>query len=72
MTDRIFAFTVTLEKPTREDDVEATVAAISMIKGVAKVVPLVADAETYFAVETARHELGRQLWAVLYPKTEGR
>ena len=68
MTDRIYAYTVTLLKEVREDDAEGITNAIGMIRGVAKVVPLVADAATYFGIETARHELGEKLWRVLYPK----
>lgn len=64
MTDRVFAYTVILEKETREDDAEAITQAIRMIKGVADVSPMVANAELYFATETARRELTDKLWKV--------
>lgn len=57
MTDRHIAYTVVLEKPVREDDAEAIVQALSMVKGVRQVVPLVATIEQYVATETARGEL---------------
>jgi hypothetical protein len=68
MTDRIIAYTVTLIREIRDDDAEAITNAIRMIKGVANVVPVVSDPNTYWAKDTARLELGKQLWAVLYPE----
>ena len=73
MTDRIYAYTVTLKRETRDDDAEHITNAIQMIKGVADVVPLVSTPENYFAVQRARSELGEKLWEVLYPpRKEGR
>lgn len=69
MTDRVFAYTVILEREVRTDDAEAIENAIRMVKGVAAVTPQVASASDYFAVETARRELGQKLWEVLYPKS---
>jgi hypothetical protein len=71
MTDRYFAYTVILEHPTRSDDAEQIEQAIRMVRGVADVVPQIADSNTYFATETARRELGQKLWEVLYPKAAG-
>lgn len=71
MTDRVIAYTVTLEREVREDDAEAIENAIRMVKGVAEVVPVVASVDAYWAKETARTELGRELWAVLYPMKKG-
>ena len=68
MTDRYIAFTVVLDREVREDDAEPILKAIAMIKGVREVVPLVADPGIYWAKETARHELGQQLFGILYPK----
>jgi hypothetical protein len=65
MTDRYFALTVTLADLIRQDDAEAIVQAIKMIKGVQDVVPQVADAETYWAHESARLELKSWLLDVL-------
>jgi hypothetical protein len=69
VTDRIFAYTVILEREIRADDAEAIENAIRMVKGVAEVTPQVANASDYFAVETARRELGQKIWEVLYPKS---
>jgi len=57
VTDRHVAYTVLLEREIREDDAEAIVSAISMVKGVREVVPVVADVGMYFAVSAARHDL---------------
>lgn len=57
VTDRYVAFTVVLEAPTRDDDAQATVDAIKQLKGVSEVVPVVADANTYWGKSTAKREL---------------
>lgn len=44
---------------------------IQMIRDAIGVTPLVPDAQTYFAQMTARNNLVRKLWGVLYPKSEG-
>lgn len=49
MTDRYSGFTVLLNHDTREDDAEAIVAALKMIKGVAAVTPIVSDYATHVA-----------------------
>ena len=66
MTDRFFAVTVLLEKDTREDDAQAILEAISMIKGVASASPHIADLGQWAAEERARHEIRDKLWKVLY------
>lgn len=43
MTDRIFQLTVLLEEPMRDDDVQRTVEATQMVKGVSGVKPHVSD-----------------------------
>jgi hypothetical protein len=68
MTDHIYALTVSLSQETREDDAEAIINAILMIKGVKSVTTLVANPELYWAEERARSELIDKLWDVLYPK----
>lgn len=65
MTERIFAYTVVLEKDIREDDSEAIIHAIEMIKGVAEVKPLIAQPELYWAYTKARRELMDKLVQVL-------
>lgn len=67
MTDRLNALTVVLDRDVRTDDAAALIAAIGMIKGVASVVPHVADLEDHIAHERVRRELGEKLIAVLYP-----
>ena len=51
MTDRIEGFVVTLEKCTRDDEVEHIINALHMTKGVLNVTPLIASPETYCAYE---------------------
>jgi hypothetical protein len=65
MTDRIYALTVFLEKPTRDDDVEEIVNAILMIKGVTGVKHHIADVALEWGKEAARRELIEKLWTVL-------
>jgi len=65
VTDRIYAYTVVLDRKIREDDAEAITNAMRMIKGVADVTPLVATPSVCFAETQARRELEQKLWAVL-------
>lgn len=68
MTDRYNALLVVLEQDIRDDDAEATIAAIRQIKGVLDVTPNVVDSGDYIVAEMrVRHELGQRLWQVLYP-----
>lgn len=57
MSDRIKGLTVILEPNIRDDDAEPIINAISMLKGVARVKPHIADTEHYFAVQSAQHDL---------------
>lgn len=57
MSDRVHSITVVLEKDIRSDDAEWVINAIKMIRGV-----------THMAEERARHALGQQLIAIIYPK----
>lgn len=70
MTDRYNALLVVLEQDTRDDDAEATIAAIRQIKGVLDVTPNVVSSADHIADMRARHELGQRLWRVLYPTAE--
>jgi hypothetical protein len=73
MTDRIRHLTVLLEQDTRTDDLEPIIAAISHIRGVAKVTPgQPVNMSDYIARETAKRELGVQLLAIVFPKQEPR
>lgn len=67
MTDRYYAFTVTLDKSIRSDDAQPIIDAIRMIKGVSDVVPVVENVELHWAQERARRELGEKILAILYP-----
>ncbi len=65
MTDSVHALTVVLEAPLREDDVQAIVKAILMIKGVCNVQTHIADVNHYASYERARQDLLLQLYTVL-------
>jgi hypothetical protein len=69
MSGRINTITVVLEKETKDDDCEAILTAIRMVKGVIAVTPNVADHTEYMAQERTRRELGQKIWEVLYPKS---
>jgi ADP-dependent phosphofructokinase/glucokinase len=57
MTDRIKGLSVALEKPIRADDCEELIAAIKMLKGVAKVKTHVANYDHWFAAQQVRNEI---------------
>ncbi len=61
MTDRIRHLTVILEQDTREDDLEATLAAIAQIRGVDKVIPHVVRVEDRIARSVATGSLYRRV-----------
>ncbi len=65
MTGRYCGFVVTLENELRDDDAEATIAAIKQLRGVVSVAPVVANYEHHMAKAQARSELVGQLWDVL-------
>ncbi len=70
MTDRIQAFTVTLDKDIREDDVEVVITAIYMIRHVLSVEPHVAGLDAHVARQRVRRELHELLFAVLNPELQ--
>lgn len=59
------AFTVILEMPLRDEEVEPILSAIRQIRGVADVVPQVADPQVYWAESRARHKLLLEILAML-------
>jgi hypothetical protein len=67
MTDRVNGFFVVLEQDIREDDAEATIAAIKQIRGVLSVKPNVGGFDEYIAEMRVRSELTDALLKVLYP-----
>ena len=70
MTDRIKGFVVTLDRDIREDDAEATINALKMVKGVIAV-ERVRDTPG-IAIETTRlrAEMAEKIWE-LYKDTAG-
>lgn len=67
MSDRINTITVVLEKDVRDDDCEAVLNAMRMIKGVLRATPNVASVSDHMAEERAKHHLGQKLIALIYP-----
>ena len=61
MTDRYHALTVVLDDDIRDDDAEAIINAIRMIRGVADVTPHVVDPETHSARIRARSDVRDKL-----------
>lgn len=68
MTDRFNTITVVLEKEMRDDDAEATLAAIRQIRGVLDAKGNVSDMTEWMAETRARRELGEKLLAILYSR----
>ena len=68
MTERYIALTVALEGQIREEDAQAIINAIKMIKGVGDVVPVVADPMAYWAKKDAQREIEKKLLEALYAK----
>jgi len=68
MTDRVQSLTVFFEKELRDDDAQAYVDAISMMRGVASVeLGHICDISHYSAKEEVRRELWDVLRALLIP-----
>lgn len=66
MSDRTRCLTVVLDRDYRiEDDAQAIINAISMVKGVVGVEANVKSACDYLAYESARYELEQKLWDAL-------
>lgn len=61
MTDRHAGYVVTLATPMREDDLEATLTALRMVRGVVAVDPIVADAGLWMARRAAWYEMRNRL-----------
>lgn len=66
MTDRIKGLTVVLDHNIRDDDSEAIVHAILMIRGVVAVSRHVADPDHYMAVTKAKSEIEKKFHDILY------
>lgn len=70
MTDRHAGYIVTLASDTREDDAEATIAALSMIKGVISVRPIVANLDQQVAMVRVDAQWRERLWALMREDTD--
>lgn len=67
MTDRFSTLTVVLERDTRDDDAEALIMAIKMLRGVLSVKGNVANSGEFLAQERARQEIEGKIWEALRP-----
>lgn len=65
MTDRINSLFVTLEKDIREDDCQALISAIGMLKGVLRVDANITDGNLWVAESRAKHELTAKIYEAL-------
>lgn len=65
MTDRIRHVTITLDKDYRDDDAEAILSAIKMIKGVGSVKPNIVEGGEDLAREAVRVDLEGKLYRAL-------
>lgn len=65
MTDRLKGVTVTFKTDIREDDAEATINAIRMIKGVLSVDPIMANYQDHVARVRLKHEISDKLYKVI-------
>lgn len=68
MTDMINSLLVIFEKDIREDDVEAIVDAVKMIKGVISVTKNTSSFENEIAEARALQYYREKLWDILFPK----
>lgn len=66
MTDRHTAYIVILQNPIREDDADATIMALNMVKGVLTVEPVVEDVTHVVATARAEHDLGQRILKAVY------
>jgi hypothetical protein len=65
MSDTHAGYVVVLEEPLHEEDSERVVAAISLLKGVVSVKPVVDSFELQLAYDKAKHEIGMKLFQEL-------
>ena len=65
MSDRYIAFTVILKNDMKDEDSKQISDAISMVKGVSKIIPIVRDGSYTIAIEKAKLDLISRLQEVL-------
>jgi hypothetical protein len=65
MTDRLNYLTVALEQDIREDDAQALISAIQMLRGVLSVTGHVAAPNEWVIRQRVRNELRDKLWKIV-------
>lgn len=65
MTDRHAGYVVTLAHDLREDDAEATITALRMVRGVISVTPVEAGADLGIAEMRAKNDMRQRLLDLL-------
>ncbi len=65
MTDRYHSLTVVLDDNMREDDAQAIITAISLLRGVIQVTGEVAGPESYMAEQRAKRDLRMKILELL-------
>lgn len=70
MTDRHAGYVVTLENDIREDDAQATMAALKQIKGVLTVEPVIGDVGLMIAQGRAENDVRTKVIDALWPKKQ--
>lgn len=65
MTDRHRGYVVVLHKDIREDDAEATLNALRMVKGVLSVDPVTKDPGSYITETRVRSEMREHLFDLI-------
>ena len=68
MSDAINSLTVVLERDMRDEDVDALIAAIKQLRGVASVSGNVVDINAHVAETRAKQEIYLKLLRVVYPE----
>lgn len=72
MTDRLKGCVVVFDKDYRDDDAADIISALTMVKGVASVSPVVANHEDYMNRERVRLEYQRAILDALQGMREGK
>lgn len=72
MTTRHKGYVVALKSNIREDDAQALIEAIGLLRGVLSVTPVEADISDSISEQRVRHELGQALLDVVYPERKER
>lgn len=66
MTDRHAGYVVVLKEDLREDDAQALIDALKMLKGVLTVEPIISGPDIIISTHRAKAEIERKLWKVLH------